>query len=117
MTVKHFFMYKLISPQSIYQYFGDDDPDMIRSMINIILETNIQELKELTSFYEKGDFISIKKRCHKAKPSMSYIGALGTKKILEEIELNLENSAELNSKLQVNLNGIEIELSDFLEKL
>jgi hypothetical protein len=110
-------MYKLISPQSIYQYFGDDDPDMITSMINIILETNIQELKELGFFYEKSDFVSIKQRCHKAKPCMSYIGALGSKKILEQIELNLETSAELNIKLQENLKAIEIELRDFLEKL
>jgi hypothetical protein len=110
-------MYKLISSQSIYQYFGYDNPDMITSMINIILETNIQELKELSSFYEKDDFISIKKHCHKAKPSMSYIGALGTKKMLEQIELNLETSAKLNIKLQENLKAIEIELRDFLEKL
>jgi len=51
-------------------------------MINIILETNISRAKRVNLFYEKS--IIIKKRCHKAKPRMSYIGALGTKKILEE---------------------------------
>jgi HPt (histidine-containing phosphotransfer) domain-containing protein len=110
-------MYKLISEQTIYQYFGDDDPDMIRSMINIILETNIQDLKELTSFYENDDFDSIKKRCHKAKPTMSYIGAIRSRKLLEEIEANLENSRELNQKLQEDLAIIETELNQFLEKL
>jgi hypothetical protein len=116
-SVKLFHMYKLISEQSIYQYFGDDDLDMIRSMINIILETNIQDLKELNFFYEKGDFDAIKKRCHKAKPSMSYIGALGSRKLLEEIEANLENSSELIQKLQENLAIIEVELHQFLETL
>lgn len=110
-------MYKLISEQTIYQYFGDDDPDMIRSMINIILETNIQDLKELTSFYENDDFDSIKKRCHKAKPTMSYIGAIRSRKLLEEIEANLENSRELNQKLQEDLAIIDTELNQFLEKL
>jgi HPt (histidine-containing phosphotransfer) domain-containing protein len=110
-------MNKYISEQSIYQYFGDDDPDMIRSMVNIILETNIIELQELPSLYKKGDLDTIKKRCHKAKPSMSYIGALQTKKILEEIESDIENSENLNSQLQENLEAIEVELQDFLEKL
>jgi len=44
-------------------------------------------------------FISHKKAVgHKAKPAWAYIGALGTKKILGRNRLNLENSAELNSK-------------------
>lgn len=112
-----FYMYKFIKPELIYQYFGDDDPEMIISMVNIILETSIQDLKELSSFYDNEDFISIKKRCHKAKPSLSYIGALGTRKILEEIESNLESAHPLIVRLQENLNAIEIELKDFLTKL
>ncbi|RIW15583.1 Hpt domain-containing protein [Algoriphagus lacus] len=110
-------MYHLISEQSIYQYFGDDDPDMIREMIQIILDTNIKDLKELSSFYESGDFASIKKRCHKAKPSMSYIGAIKTRKTLEEIESNLENSAPLNVSLQDQLRLIESELNKFISAI
>ncbi len=109
-------MYQLISEQSIYQYFGDDDPEMIQEMVTIILETNIHDLKELGSFYDSGDFASIKKRCHKAKPSMSYIGALKTRKILEEIEANLEDSQSLNQTLQDQLTTIESELKTFLSK-
>ena len=48
---------------------------------------------------------------------MSYIGALSSKKLLEEIEADLENSASLNEKLQENLSIIEIELKDFLAKI
>ena len=55
-------MYQLISEKAIYQYFGDDDPDMIREMIEIILNTNIKDLKELESFYGVGDFATVKKR-------------------------------------------------------
>lgn len=110
-------MYKLISPQSIYQYFGDDDPELIRDMVTIILETSIQDLRELSSLYEQSDFVVIKKRCHKAKPSMSYIGAISSRKILEQIESDVEDSANLNLELQENLNGIEIELKDFLQNL
>lgn len=110
-------MYQLISEQSIYQYFGEDDPEMIREMIQIILETNIKDLKELNTFYDSGDFVSIKKRCHKAKPSMSYIGALKTRKILEEIEENLESSKGLNQSLQDQLGIIESELNRFLSAI
>lgn len=109
-------MYQLISEQSIYQYFGDDDPEMVQEMIQIILETNINDLKQLGSYYDSGDFATIKKRCHKAKPSMSYIGAVKTRKILEEIESNLENSQALNESLQSQLSIIESELKTFLSK-
>jgi HPt (histidine-containing phosphotransfer) domain-containing protein len=107
-------MYQLISEQSIYQYFGEDDPEMIREMIQIILDTNIKDLKDLDTLYDLGDFASIKKRCHKAKPSMSYIGALKTRKTLEEIEANLEESLSLNQSLQDQLKIIESELNVFL---
>ena len=110
-------MYQLISEQSIYQYFGDDDPDMIRDMIQIILETNVHDLKELGDFYETKEFEIIKKRCHKAKPSMSYIGAIKTRKLLEEIEADIPNSLPLNAKLQNHLLTIEDELKKFVKTL
>jgi hypothetical protein len=107
-------MYRIISEQSIYQYFGKDDPKMICEMIQIILDTNIKDLKELGLFYEEEDYATIKNRCHKAKPSMSYIGAIKTRKTLEEIEANLENSASLNESLQEQIRLIETELSTFV---
>lgn len=110
-------MYQIISEQSIYQYFGDDDPDMIREMIQIIIDTNIKDLKELGMFYDDGDYSTIKKRCHKAKPSMSYIGAIKTRKTLEEIEANLENSAYLNDSLQEQIQLIESELNLFVSRI
>jgi len=110
-------MYQIISEQSIYQYFEGDDPDMLREMIQIILDTNIKDLKELSSFYRDEDYITIKKRCHKAKPSMSYIGAIKTRKTLEEIEANLENSTTLNVSLQEQLLLIETELKTFVSAI
>ncbi len=110
-------MYQLINSQTIFQYFGDDDKDMIKEMIQIILETNLSDLKELDSFYDQNDFVTVKKRCHKAKPSMSYVGAIDTRKLLEEIEADLENSRERYDLLKSQITIIEKELSDFLEKL
>jgi len=110
-------MYQLISEQSIYQYFGDDDPELIKSMIEIILTSNIHDLKELPQFYDSNDFVTIKKRIHKAKPSMSYIGAQSTRKLLEKIEEKVENSLALNQELQSNLSLIEKELLAFLDTI
>ncbi len=109
-------MYKFISEQSIYQYFGEDEPEMIKEMVQIILETNIKDLKELDKSYSQ-DFPTVKKRCHKAKPSMSYIGALKTRKLLEEIENNPDDYLSLNESLQAHLIQIETELNQFLETL
>lgn len=110
-------MYQIISKQSINQYFGEDDPEMTLEMIQIILDTNMHDLKLLGQFYDQKDFHTIKKICHKAKPSMSYIGALKTRKILEEIEADLEHSQDLNKTLQEHLNIIESELRKFLKTL
>ncbi|WP_026951599.1 Hpt domain-containing protein [Algoriphagus mannitolivorans] len=110
-------MYQLISEQSIYQYFGDDDPEMVKEMIQIILDTNVKDLMELGEFYQAGDFVTIKKRCHKAKPSMSYIGAIKTRKTLEEIEGTLESSQPLNESLQDQLKIITAELQEFLSQI
>ncbi|WP_192349749.1 Hpt domain-containing protein [Algoriphagus sp. Y33] len=107
-------MYKFISEQSIYQYFGEDEPEMIREMVQIILETNIKDLKELDIFYKQNSYTTIKNLCHKAKPTMVYIGALKTRKILEEIEKNPSGFPELNESLQADLIGIETELNQFL---
>lgn len=108
-------MYQLIDEKSILQYFGDDDPEMLKVMVQIIIDVNINELKELDHFYQISDYQSIKKRCHKSKPSMSYIGADKTRKILEEIESDLENSHKLNRTLQGQLIILEDELIKFMD--
>jgi HPt (histidine-containing phosphotransfer) domain-containing protein len=116
-TLFHPIMYQSISEQSIYQYFGEDEPEMIKEMIEIILETNIKDLSELEKFHNQNDFPTIKKRCHKAKPSMSYIGAQKTRKLLEEMENNPNDFLVLNNDLQTQLSTIEKELKLFLENL
>ncbi|TVP44126.1 MAG: Hpt domain-containing protein [Mongoliibacter sp.] len=110
-------MYELISPQTIIQYFGDDDEEMLREMIQIIIDTNLHDLKLLDEYYENGDFAVIKKKCHKAKPSMSYVGAMETRKLLEEIESDLENSHDTYKKLLAQIEIIEQELKTFLDKI
>lgn len=107
-------MYQLINEKTILQYFGDDDPEMLNEMVQIIIDINIKELKGLDHFYSISDYQTIKKLCHKSKPCMSYIGAQSTKKILEDIESNLENSHQLNETLQSHLVIIEDELTRFM---
>jgi HPt (histidine-containing phosphotransfer) domain-containing protein len=110
-------MYQLIDEKTIKEYFGEDDPVLLKEMIQIILDINIQELKELNHFYSISDFQTIKKRCHKSKPSMSYIGAESTRKILIEIETTLENSIQQNEILQDHLLILEKELNHLLNSI
>jgi HPt (histidine-containing phosphotransfer) domain-containing protein len=112
-----YFMYQLISPQTIFQYFGDDDKEMLQEMIQIILDSNLQDLKNMEDLYASKDWAMIKKRCHKAKPSMSYVGAIQTRKILEAIESDLESSQKKFSELKQHIEIIEKELQTFLESL
>ncbi len=110
-------MYQLINPQTIFHFFGDDDEEMLREMIQIILDTNFKELMLLDPYYEAGDLAMVKKKCHKAKPSMSYVGAMKTRKILEEIEHDLENSYPAYQRLLGDLKVLDTELRDFLDDL
>lgn len=110
-------MYQLISPQTIFQYFGDDDKEMLEEMIQIILDTNLQELKHMEPLYDVSDWVSIKKKCHKAKPSLSYIGAIQTRKLLEIIEGDLENSFGHYQELSREIGIIENELRSFLASI
>jgi len=110
-------MYQLISPQTIFQYFGDDDKEMLREMIQIILDSNLKDLKSMDVLYEAEDYALIKRRCHKAKPSLSYIGAIQTRKILESIEADLENSKNQFQNLLHDIEIIEKELKTFLDSL
>ncbi|MCR9015745.1 Hpt domain-containing protein [Aquiflexum gelatinilyticum] len=110
-------MYQLISPQTIFQYFGDDDKEMLQEMIQIILDSNLKDLKDMDELYQAEDFALIKRRCHKAKPSLSYIGAIQTRKILESIEADLENSQEQFKHLLHDIEIIEKELHTFLDSL
>jgi hypothetical protein len=48
---------------------------------------------------------------------MSYIGAIKTRKTLEEIEANLESSAPLNYTLQAQIRIIETELAEFVSAI
>jgi HPt (histidine-containing phosphotransfer) domain-containing protein len=110
-------MYQLISPQTIFQYFGDDDKEMLQEMIQIILDSNLKDLKHMDELYDSKDWALIKRRCHKAKPSLSYIGAIQTRKILESIESDLENSYGQFKELLHDINIIESELHVFLDSL
>ncbi|EOZ98610.1 hypothetical protein A33Q_1264 [Indibacter alkaliphilus LW1] len=110
-------MYQLISPQTIIQYFGDDDEEMLREMIQIIIDTNLHDLKQLKQYYDNEEYAVIKKKCHKAKPSMSYVGAMKTRKLLEEIEGNLENSFDTYQELLRQIDIIEQELKNFLKSI
>jgi len=110
-------MYRHINVSSIYQYFGEDDTDMIKEMIHIILTTNLKDLKSLPTLFSNGDLLILTKLCHKAKPTMSYIGAHHSKKLLEKIERSPTTSDTIITELAVQINEIEDELKHFLANL
>ncbi|UJP64199.1 Hpt domain-containing protein [Mongoliitalea daihaiensis] len=110
-------MYQLISPQTIYQYFGDDDKEMLLEMIQIILDTNLHDLKSLDKAFSDEDYPVIKKSCHKSKPSLSYIGAIQTRKLVEQIEGDIPSAQNLYQDLKAQIKVIENELRQFLNSV
>lgn len=96
---------------------GEDNPDLIKQLIGLILDINLLELEELPKYYRRMDIESIKKKCHKAKPSLSYIGAVSTLELVEEIEQNPNDSKPINDILQDNIKMIREELNHYLQHL
>lgn len=110
-------MYQYIDEATIYNYLGKDNPDLIRELLGLVLSVNLTELEELNDLYQQNDFSTIKKRVHKSKPSLSYIGAEKTLELIHAIEDNLESSEKTNSVLQEHVKIIRVELNTFLNSL
>lgn len=116
-VITSIYMYKYIDEATIYNYLGKDNPELIRELLGLVLSINLVELEELPEFYKKEDFATVKKRVHKAKPSLSYIGAEKTLELIHKIEENLQASAPTNELLQEHVQTIRQELNTFIESL
>jgi len=109
-------MYTLIHKETIFHYFGEDN-DMAVQMVEIIMETNLKDLMDLPTLHKQKEFKKIKTRCHKGKSTMSYIGALQVRKLLEEIEKDPKNAySEHKDQLHNYLQILERELQNFLDE-
>lgn len=110
-------MYKVIKPEIIYHFF-ENDHQMINEMLDLILQTNIHDLRNLLPYFEQKEFLQVKKRCHKSKPSMSYLGATSVRRTLETIEKDVENKFITNyPQLLDQLQELEEEMKTFLTYL
>ncbi|MBS9525154.1 Hpt domain-containing protein [Litoribacter ruber] len=109
-------MYTIIHKGTIFHYFGEDD-EMANQMVEVILNTNLKDLMELPELYEQKEWAKIKVRCHKGKSTMSYIGALQVRKMLEEIESDPETIyPQHRDQLMQDLQTVDEELRFFLNE-
>ncbi|WP_246581600.1 Hpt domain-containing protein [Echinicola shivajiensis] len=110
-------MYKLINKDVIFQFLGDN-PELIKPMMEMVLNNNILDLKDLDQFYDKGNFDEVKLKCHKAKSAMGYVGSSQTKKLLQSIEVDVkENYPNYKDELKEHITILEEELKQFLGEL
>ncbi|QDH80658.1 Hpt domain-containing protein [Echinicola soli] len=110
-------MYELINKDVIFQFLGDD-PELIRPMLEMVLNNNLTELEELDSLYQKGNYDEVRIKVHKAKSAMGYVGASSTKNLLQEIEKDVANTYPKNiSALKAEIEIIKKEISDFLKSM
>jgi hypothetical protein len=101
----------------IYHFF-DHDTELIYEIIELVMEISIQDLKNLEHHYENKEFFIIKKKFHKSKPMLSYLGAITVKNNIENIEKNIEKKFPYYYNTLLNqLDSLEKELKIFLEKI
>lgn len=109
-------MYTLIEPERIFHYF--DDAGTVNEMMQLIMITNIEELKGLQQIYESGDFEKTKKICHKSKPTMLYLGATQMRDNLENLEKNIPDKFDLlYPAFLKELDLLEMEIKAFLKEV
>ncbi|EPR71657.1 hypothetical protein [Cyclobacterium qasimii] len=108
-------MYKQIKPDMIYHYF-DQDIELIHEIIELVLELNVQDLKNLMPLYQDGEINQIKKKFHKSKPVFSLLGANNVNKniVILENNINTEFSEKYPAFLEA-LNELEQDLHSFLK--
>lgn len=109
-------MYILIEPERIFHFF--DDAETINEMLQLILLTNVSELKGLQQIFDSGDYEKTRKKCHKSKPTMLYLGAIGMRDSLEKLEQNIPG--QFNTHYPVFLKELELletEVKAFLKEI
>jgi len=108
-------MYKQIKPDMIYHYF-DQDIELIHEIIELVLELNVQDLKNLMPLYQEGEISQIKKKFHKSKPVFSLLGATNVNKNIVVLEHGLdEQFPEKYAAFLETLEELEQELHSFLK--
>jgi hypothetical protein len=112
----YFIMYKQIKPDMIFHYF-DQDIDLINEILELVVDLNIQDLKNLMPLYELGEVAAIKQKFHKSKPVFGFLGASGVNQHIETIEEDIQNRFPIYHKeLLVLLDELEEDLQAFLKK-
>ncbi|MFO7825403.1 MAG: Hpt domain-containing protein [Cyclobacterium sp.] len=110
-------MYKQIKPDMIYHYF-DQDIELIYEIIELILELNLQDLKNLMPLYQLEEIPSIKQKFHKSKPVFGFLGASEINRLIETIEVDIKNQfPKYYDELLQLLHELEDDLQSFLKKI
>lgn len=108
-------MYKQIKPDMIYHYF-DQDIELIHEIIELVLELNVQDLKNLLPLYEAGQLSVIKKKFHRSKPILSLLGANRLNKKINALEKEITNNfPEIYPDFLKSLDELEQDLHFFLK--
>lgn len=110
-------MYKQIKPDMIYHYF-DQDIELIYEIIELVIDLNIQDLKNLMPLYELGEIQAIKQKFHKSKPVLGFLGASGINRLIETIELDIKSQfPKYYDELFQLLRELETDLQSFLKRI
>lgn len=110
-------MYKQIKPDMIYHYF-DQDIELIYEIIELVIDLNIQDLKNLVPLYDLGEIGAIKQKFHKSKPVFGFLGASDVNGLIETIESDIRGQFPIYyDELLLTLHELEDDLHSFLKKI
>lgn len=93
-----------------------DNPDFVKKMLLLFIDTIPRYLKEINDAYSKGDIETIKKTAHKMKPSIHNMGITSLKKELNNLEC-FSPESDSNEYLQLLIDKITKVLSEVVSQL
>lgn len=96
--------------------FDVDEPEFIRSIVEMFVNNTPVTLAQIKEAYEKDDMDALRQQAHKLKPHFGFFGALGIQQamqVIEDIGRGISNKKKLSSLIE----SIEKESSQMINQM
>jgi HPt (histidine-containing phosphotransfer) domain-containing protein len=105
---------------SYIELMADGDDDMIKLLLEKLLDEPAKEMKKMKSFIEEKNYTELQFTAHKMKSTLSFVGSdslTSINKKIETIAVTQENIPQLTSLIDDLINGFDIALIEIKETL
>ena len=96
--------------------FEGDEPEFVRSIIDMFIQNTPESLDQIKSAYAAGEMELLRQTAHKLKPHFTFFGANQLQQVLQMIE-DIAKSGEGKEKLPELIHFLEDSIAPMIEQL